>query len=79
MPQSEKSLESAKFVCLMGADDTNIDKIPKGAFAVYQGRHGDKTVYRADVILPAASFSEKEGTYENTDPAITHHWLASCS
>ncbi|KAI5436020.1 hypothetical protein KIW84_022450 [Lathyrus oleraceus] len=37
-----------------------------------QSRHGDKTVYRADVILPAASFSEKEGTYENTDPATTH-------
>lgn len=73
MPQSKKSLESAKFVYLMGADDTNIDKIPKDAFVVYQGHHGDKSVYRVDVILPAAAFSEKEGTYENTEGCTHKH------
>lgn len=67
VPQSEKSLESAKFVYLMGADDVDLDKIPADAFVVYQGHHGDKSVYRANVILPAAAFSEKEGTYENTE------------
>ncbi|KAI4307669.1 hypothetical protein L6164_030833 [Bauhinia variegata] len=67
VPKSEKSIESAKFVYLMGADDINFDKIPKDAFVVYQGHHGDKGVYRANVILPAAAFSEKEGTYENTE------------
>ncbi|KAI9100083.1 hypothetical protein K1719_024301 [Acacia pycnantha] len=65
--QSENTIESAKFVYLMGADDINLDKIPNDAFVVYQGHHGDRSVYRANVILPAAAFSEKEGTYENTE------------
>ncbi|XP_004503119.1 NADH dehydrogenase [ubiquinone] iron-sulfur protein 1, mitochondrial [Cicer arietinum] len=76
VPQSEKNLESAKFVYLMGADDTNIDKIPEDAFVVYQGHHGDKSVYRANVILPAAAFSEKEGIYENTEGCTQQTWPA---
>lgn len=67
IPESDKSIESAKFVYLMGADDINLDKLPKDAFVLYQGHHGDKGVYRANVILPSAAFSEKEGTYENTE------------
>ncbi|XP_077236009.1 NADH-ubiquinone dehydrogenase [Tasmannia lanceolata] len=64
---SGKNIESAKFLYLMGADDVNLEKIPKDAFVVYQGHHGDRSVYRANVILPASAFSEKEGTYENTE------------
>ncbi|XP_020588123.1 NADH dehydrogenase [ubiquinone] iron-sulfur protein 1, mitochondrial [Phalaenopsis equestris] len=60
-------IQSAKFVYLMGADDANLDELPKDAFMLYQGHHGDKGVYRANVILPSTAFSEKEGTYENTE------------
>lgn len=67
VPESSKSIESAKFLYLMGADDVNLEKVPDDAFVVYQGHHGDQSVYRANVILPAAAFSEKEGTYENTE------------
>lgn len=67
VPESENSIESAKFVYLMGADDVNLEKVPADAFVVYQGHHGDRSVYRANVILPASAFSEKEGTYENTE------------
>lgn len=67
VPESENSIESAKFVYLMGADDVNLEKVPADAFVVYQGHHGDRGVYRANVILPAAAFSEKEGTYVNTE------------
>ncbi|KAJ7960072.1 NADH dehydrogenase [ubiquinone] iron-sulfur protein 1, mitochondrial [Quillaja saponaria] len=67
VPESGNSIESAKFVYLMGADDVNLDKIPGDAFVVYQGHHGDRSVYRANVIFPAAAFSEKEGIYENTE------------
>lgn len=67
VPESDKSIESAKFVYLMGADDVNLDKIPDDAFVVYQGHHGDQSVYRANVILPASAFSEKEGIYVNTE------------
>ncbi|KAL8137530.1 hypothetical protein V2J09_003531 [Rumex salicifolius] len=65
--ESDKSIETAKFVYLMGADDVNLDKLPTDAFVVYQGHHGDKGVYRANVILPASAFSEKQGTYVNTE------------
>jgi len=67
VPESDNSIDSAKFVYLMGADDVDLDKLPKDAFVVYQGHHGDKAVYRANVILPGAAFSEKEGTYVNTE------------
>ncbi|KAJ9172952.1 hypothetical protein P3X46_016137 [Hevea brasiliensis] len=67
VPESSNSIESAKFVYLMGADDVNLDKLPKDAFMVYQGHHGDRGVYHANVILPAAAFTEKEGTYVNTE------------
>lgn len=67
VPESVNSIETAKFVYLMGADDVNLEKIPNDAFVVYQGHHGDRSVYRANVILPASAFSEKEGTYENTE------------
>lgn len=65
--ESEKSIESAKFIYLMGADDENLDRVPDDAFVVYQGHHGDRGVYRANVILPASAFTEKEGTYANTE------------
>lgn len=67
VPESEHSIESAKFVYLMGADDVSLEKVPSDAFVVYQGHHGDQSVYRANVILPAAAFTEKEGTYVNTE------------
>lgn len=67
VPESVNSTQTAKFVYLMGADDVNLEKIPNDAFVVYQGHHGDRSVYRANVIFPASAFSEKEGTYENTE------------
>ncbi|KAK9904603.1 hypothetical protein M0R45_000566 [Rubus argutus] len=42
VPESENSIESAKFVYLMGADDVNLEKVPADAFVVYQGHHGDR-------------------------------------
>lgn len=67
VPESSKSIESGKFLYLMGADDVKLDRVPDDAFVVYQGHHGDRSVYRANVILPSTAFSEKEGTYENTE------------
>lgn len=64
---SKTLMESAKFIYLLGADEIQLDKIPKDAFVVYQGHHGDRSVYRANIILPSVAFSEKEGTYENTE------------
>lgn len=57
----------AKFLYLLGADDLTPADIPEDAFVVYQGHHGDRSAYRANVILPGAAYTEKEGTYENLE------------
>ena len=49
---------------LLGADE--IDVAP-GAFVIYLGSHGDRGAHRADVILPGAAYTEKTGTYVNTE------------
>lgn len=52
---------------LLGADEI---EVPDGAFVVYQGTHGDKGAHRADVILPGAAYTEKSGTYVNTEGRV---------
>ncbi|MDQ0301603.1 NADH-quinone oxidoreductase subunit NuoG [Ancylobacter polymorphus] len=51
----------------LGADE--IDIAP-GAFVVYLGTHGDRGAHRADVILPGAAYTEKSGTYVNTEGRV---------
>jgi NADH-quinone oxidoreductase subunit G len=53
-------------VYLLGADEIDMGKLG-AAFVVYQGSHGDKGAHRADVILPGAAYTEKHGTYVNTE------------
>ncbi|MBV1701378.1 MAG: NADH-quinone oxidoreductase subunit NuoG [Hyphomicrobiales bacterium] len=52
---------------LAGADE--IDIAP-GAFVVYIGSHGDRGAHRADVVLPGAAYTEKSGTYVNTEGRV---------
>jgi NADH-quinone oxidoreductase subunit G len=52
---------------LLGADET---KVPDGTFVVYIGTHGDRGAHRADVILPAAAYTEKSGIYVNTEGRV---------
>ncbi|HET9688608.1 MAG TPA: molybdopterin-dependent oxidoreductase, partial [Pseudolabrys sp.] len=51
----------------LGADEIDI---PAGPFVIYQGTHGDRGAHRADVILPGAAYSEKSGTYVNTEGRV---------
>jgi NADH dehydrogenase (ubiquinone) Fe-S protein 1 len=51
----------------LGADEVGAADIPKDAFVVYQGHHGDHGAYYADVILPGAAYTEKTATYVNTE------------
>jgi NADH-quinone oxidoreductase subunit G len=37
---------------------------------VYIGTHGDAGAHRADVILPGAAYTEKVGTYVNTEGRV---------
>ncbi|CAD6189697.1 unnamed protein product [Caenorhabditis auriculariae] len=58
-----------KFLYLVGADEGKISRsnLDPQAFVVYQGHHGEKGAELADVILPGAAYTEKEGTYVNTE------------
>lgn len=58
-----------EFVYLLGADEINMSKL-KNAFVVYQGHHGDAGAHAADVILPGAAYTEKDGTYVNTEGRV---------
>ncbi|TAL80534.1 MAG: NADH-quinone oxidoreductase subunit G [Beijerinckiaceae bacterium] len=51
----------------LGADE--IDIAP-GAFVIYQGTHGDRGAARADVILPGATYTERSGTFVNTEGRV---------
>ncbi|WEK48779.1 MAG: NADH-quinone oxidoreductase subunit NuoG [Candidatus Kaistia colombiensis] len=54
---------------LLGADE--IDTTALGStFVVYVGTHGDAGAHRADVILPAAAYTEKSGTFVNTEGRV---------
>ncbi len=53
-------------VYLLGADEIDTAKLGK-AFVIYQGHHGDAGAMRADVVLPGAAYTEKNGTYVNTE------------
>ncbi|PMD38823.1 NADH-ubiquinone oxidoreductase 78 kDa subunit mitochondrial precursor [Hyaloscypha variabilis F] len=59
-----------KFVWLLGADEFAASDIPKDAFVVYQGHHGDRGAQIADVVLPGAAYTEKAGTYVNTEGRV---------
>jgi len=40
------------------------------AFVIYQGHHGDAGAHRADVVLPAAAYTEKDALYVNTEGRV---------
>jgi NADH-quinone oxidoreductase subunit G len=55
---------------LLGADEFDMSRIGAETFVVYQGHHGDAGAHRADVILPGAAYTEKHGTYVNTEGRV---------
>ena len=54
-----------KFIYLLGADKINFKKGDK--FIVYQGSHGDKGAEIADIVLPGAAYTEKNGMFINLE------------
>ncbi len=54
---------------LLGADEIDMAALGN-AFVVYIGTHGDAGAHRADVILPGAAYTEKSGTYVNTEGRV---------
>jgi NADH-quinone oxidoreductase subunit G len=61
--------EAVDTVWLLGADELDTRRLGN-AFVVYQGHHGDAGAHRADVILPGAAYTEKDGVYVNTEGRV---------
>ncbi|WJY18142.1 NADH-quinone oxidoreductase subunit NuoG [Alteriqipengyuania flavescens] len=60
-----------KVLLALGADE--VDFAPfADSLKVYIGHHGDKGAHAADIILPAASYAEKDGTYVNTEGRVQY-------
>ena len=55
---------------LLGADEFDTSAIGAETFVIYQGHHGDRGAARADVILPGAAYTEKSGTWVNTEGRV---------
>jgi len=53
----------------LGADEMDFTAF-SDSLKVYIGHHGDKGASAADIILPAASYAEKDGTYVNTEGRV---------
>ena len=58
------ALDGAACVFNLGADEIDI---PEGPTVIYQGSHGDRGAHRADIILPAAAWTEENGLFVNTE------------
>lgn len=53
----------------LGADEFDAERM-KNAFMIYQGHHGDAGARVADIILPAAAYTEESGIYVNTEGRV---------
>jgi NADH-quinone oxidoreductase subunit G len=60
----EAAMNGAEVVYNLGADEVEIGE---GATVIYQGSHGDRGAHRADIILPAAAYTEENGLFVNTE------------
>jgi NADH dehydrogenase (ubiquinone) Fe-S protein 1 len=58
-----------KVLWLLGADSGALKRedLPEDCFVIYQGHHGDQGAAMADCVLPGAAYTEKQGTYVNTE------------
>ena len=61
---------------LLGADELGAGTIGAETFVIYQGHHGDAGAQRADVILPGAAYTEKNGLYVNTEGRVQQAFQA---
>jgi NADH-quinone oxidoreductase subunit G len=57
------------FIYLLGADEFDVAHLGR-AFIVYQGSHGDAGAHHADVVLPGAAYTEKDGIYVNFEGRV---------
>ncbi len=66
---SDAAKGKLKAVILLGADEIDTSSL-NDCYTIYIGTHGDEGVKHADAILPSAAYTEKSGTYVNTEGRI---------
>jgi NADH-quinone oxidoreductase subunit G len=61
--------DGAEVIFNLGADEVEIAAKSEngGPFVIYQGSHGDRGANRADIILPAAAYTEENALFVNTE------------
>ena len=64
-----------KAIYLLGADELDMSCF-SSTFVIYQGHHGDQGAAYADIILPGAAYTEKAGTYVNTEGRVQQSFRA---
>jgi NADH-quinone oxidoreductase subunit G len=60
-----------RLLFLLGADEMDFAPFA-GSFKVYVGHHGDRGAAAADVVLPAAAYSEKPGIHVNLEGRVQY-------
>lgn len=75
VPQGEgltatEAVAEADVLFLLGVDEMDLRARKSDGFTVYIGTHGDVGAHHADVILPAAAYTEKFATYVNTEGRV---------
>jgi NADH-quinone oxidoreductase subunit G len=58
------AIEGAEVIYNLGADEVDV---AAGPTVIYQGSHGDRGAHRADIIFPAAAYTEENGLFVNTE------------
>ena len=58
-----------KVLLCLGADEMSFEPFAD-TLKVYIGHHGDRGAHAADIVLPGASYAEKDGTYVNTEGRV---------
>ncbi len=62
------AVQGVEVIYNLGADEVEIQPASEGGpFVIYQGSHGDRGANRADIILPAAAYTEENGLFVNTE------------
>ena len=57
-------------VVLLGADEVDLSNLNPNGTVIYVGSHGDAGASRADIILPAAAYTEMAATYVNSEGRV---------
>ena len=57
-------IANADVIYNLGADEI---ELPERVFVIYQGSHGDRGAHNADIIFPAAAYTEENGIFVNTE------------